>query len=101
MNCTNELLTALKAMRERHQIDDSHHADLCEFCKQADSAIANAESMNSLAQRIATLKKCALDAAVEIDWLKNVPPKNNEEKADASALVERLYAASAALGECE
>ncbi len=97
----DELLTALKVMRERHQIDDPHHADMCEFCKQADSAITNAELMNSFAQQIATLKKCALDAAAEIDWLKNAPAKNDEELANASALVERLYAACAALGDCE
>lgn len=38
-----ELLEALKVLRERHQIDDPHHAHLCEFCKQADAAIAKAE----------------------------------------------------------
>ena len=37
-----ELLSALIALRERHQIDEPHHADLCEFCKQADAAIAKA-----------------------------------------------------------
>ncbi len=37
-----ELLDALIVLRERHQIDDPHHAHLCEFCKQADAAIAKA-----------------------------------------------------------
>jgi hypothetical protein len=37
-----DLLDALTALRERHQIDDPHHAQLCEFCKQADAAIAKA-----------------------------------------------------------
>ena len=37
-----ELLAALIVLRERHQIDEPHHAHLCEFCKQADAAIANA-----------------------------------------------------------
>lgn len=52
-------------------------------------------------QRIATLKKCALDSAVEIDWLKRASAKNDEELANASALVERLYAACATMGDCE
>ena len=38
----DELLAALIALRKRHQIDDPHHAYLCEFCKQADCAIKNA-----------------------------------------------------------
>lgn len=37
-----DLLTALIALRDRHQIDDPHHADLCEFCKMADAAIVKA-----------------------------------------------------------
>jgi hypothetical protein len=37
-----DLLDALIALRERHQIDDPHHAQLCEFCKQADAAISKA-----------------------------------------------------------
>lgn len=37
-----ELLSALIVLRERHQIDAPHHADLCEFCKLADAAIAKA-----------------------------------------------------------
>lgn len=43
LSASHELLTALKALRERHQIDEPHHADLCEFCKMADAAIAKAE----------------------------------------------------------
>ena len=37
------LLAVLKVLRERHQIDEPHHADLCEFCMMADAAIAKAE----------------------------------------------------------
>jgi len=37
-----ELLDALLALRSRHQIDDPHHAHLCDFCKLADAAIAKA-----------------------------------------------------------
>lgn len=42
-----DLLEALRALRERHQIDDPHHAHLCDFCKQADAAIAKAEGRTS------------------------------------------------------
>lgn len=38
-----DLLAALKVLLERHQIDEPHHADLCEFCKMANTAIAKAE----------------------------------------------------------
>jgi len=37
-----EVLHALIVLRERHQIDEPHHADSCEFCKLADAAIAKA-----------------------------------------------------------
>lgn len=43
IDVSHDLLAALKILRERHQIDDPHHADLCEFCKQADAAIIKAE----------------------------------------------------------
>jgi hypothetical protein len=43
-----QLLAALKVLRERHQIDDPHHAHRCEFCKQADAALAAAETSKSL-----------------------------------------------------
>lgn len=43
----DELLAALIALRKRHQIDDPHHAYLCEFCKQADCAIKNANGEKS------------------------------------------------------
>ncbi|MBN3004487.1 hypothetical protein JW897_12150 [Chromobacterium alkanivorans] len=43
-----QLLAALKVLRKRHQIDDPHHADRCEYCKQADAAIAAAENSQSL-----------------------------------------------------
>lgn len=36
------LLAALIVLRRRHQIDEPHHADLCEFCQLADAAIAQA-----------------------------------------------------------
>jgi hypothetical protein len=37
-----DLLAALIVLRERHQIDDPHHAHYCEFCKLADAAIRSA-----------------------------------------------------------
>lgn len=40
----DKLLAALKVMRERHQIDDSHHADLCEYCINANSIIKEVEA---------------------------------------------------------
>lgn len=40
----DELLAALKVLRERHQIEDPHHADICEYCKQADSIINKVEA---------------------------------------------------------
>lgn len=43
LSASADLLAALKALRERHQIDEPHHADLCEFCQVADAAIAKAE----------------------------------------------------------
>ena len=38
-----DLLASLIELRERHQIDDPHHAHLCAFCKKADAAIAKAK----------------------------------------------------------
>lgn len=43
LSASADLLDALKALRERHQIDEPHHADLCEFCQMADAVIAKAE----------------------------------------------------------
>lgn len=43
LSASSDLLGALKVLRERHQIDEPHHAGLCEFCKMADAAIAKAE----------------------------------------------------------
>lgn len=38
-----DLLAALIDLRERHQIDEPHHADLCDHCRMADAAIAAAQ----------------------------------------------------------
>lgn len=43
LSASSDLLAALKVLRERHQIDEPHHAGLCQFCKMADAAIAKAE----------------------------------------------------------
>lgn len=47
----NDLLIALKVLRERHQIDAPHHADLCEYCKQADAAIKKAENLQAVPRK--------------------------------------------------
>ena len=39
---TPDLLAALIVLRERHQIDEPHHAYLCAFCQMADAAIEKA-----------------------------------------------------------
>ena len=38
------LLDALKVLRRDHSMAQPHHEDLCSICKQADAAIAKAES---------------------------------------------------------
>jgi len=35
----DELVAALVVLRARHQIDEPHHAHLCEFCIMTDSAL--------------------------------------------------------------
>lgn len=44
LSASADLLAALKVLLERHQIDEPHHADRCEFCKMANAAIAKAEA---------------------------------------------------------
>lgn len=43
LSASADLLAALKVLRKRHQVDEPHHAHLCEFCQMADAAIAKAE----------------------------------------------------------
>lgn len=45
------------------------------------------------ARQIAVLNKAALDAACELDCLKNVAAISEEEKGRIAQLVERVYAA--------
>lgn len=45
LSASADLLAALKVLRERHQIDEPHHAHRCEFCVVADAAIAKAEAL--------------------------------------------------------
>lgn len=40
-----QLLAALKVLRERHSVDEPHHEHLCEYCRQADAALADAEAV--------------------------------------------------------
>jgi hypothetical protein len=42
ITAATDLLAALIVLRNRHQIDEPHHAHLCEFCQMADAAIAKA-----------------------------------------------------------
>jgi hypothetical protein len=42
LDAAHELLDALIAMRAQHQIDEPHHAELCQYCRLADAAIAKA-----------------------------------------------------------
>ncbi len=44
LSASADLLAALKVLLDRHQIDEPHHADLCEFCRMANAAIAKAEA---------------------------------------------------------
>jgi len=43
LSASADLLAALKVLRERHQIDEPHHAHRCQFCMMADAAITKAE----------------------------------------------------------
>lgn len=43
--------------------------------------------------QIAVLIKAALDAAMELDYLKNEPSVTNDARESAMAIIDRLYAA--------
>lgn len=45
-------------------------------------------------QQIATLVKAAIDAAVELDWLKNTQGITEDECTKARIIVERVFAAA-------
>lgn len=44
-------------------------------------------------QKIATLIKAALDAAMELDWMKNIVPASEEEIDQMRQIALRVYAA--------
>lgn len=60
---------------------------------------AGIENINDYQHQVAVLNKAALDLAMEIDWLKNDADISAERKEKATAIIERIYAASTALGE--
>jgi hypothetical protein len=39
----DKLLEVVKMLREHHMIDDSHHADMCEYCIKTDALIKEIE----------------------------------------------------------
>ena len=49
-------------------------------------------------QKIATLTMAALEAVVELDWIKNLSAVSPEGREKISSIVERVYAACEALG---
>jgi len=49
-------------------------------------------------QKVAVLVKVALDAAEELDWLKNVPKVSPEQREACAQIIARIYASIDALG---
>ncbi|MFA6971669.1 MAG: hypothetical protein WC208_09750 [Gallionella sp.] len=52
---------------------------------------------NCREHKVAVLAKASFDAAVELDWIKNVRGVTTEQRESCKQLVERIYSANAAL----
>lgn len=55
--------------------------------------------MNTPNMKIIALRQAAIDAAVELDWMKNEPAIKQDVRDCAQRIIERVFAACEALDE--
>jgi acyl carrier protein len=85
-----------KLLTVRHVID--YVAGVCtEYMAHTThpTCISHHHACECREQRFATLNKCALDAAMELDWIKNELPVPEEKRDVIQQIVDRVHAASA------
>jgi len=59
---------------------------------------AHHQASNSREHKVAVLIKASLDAAVELDWLKNVAGVKLEQRDTCKQIISRIYAACEEMG---